>query len=68
MPTFSTIDELIAGLLALKAEHGGDCAVKISTGGPYLSRGALSLARVGKADPGKTVSRGGDPCVVIGTR
>lgn len=64
MSEVTTIDEMISCLERLKTRLGGDCRVLASQYGE-LTIANVSIAHTGKANKWKTVSRGGDPCVII---
>lgn len=65
MEPTKTIDELIARLQELRDRAGGDCRVMMKVYGRELVYAHCALSATGKADPYKTVSRGGVPCVLI---
>ena len=66
MEPTKTVDELIARLQELRERAGGDCRVMLRTYGRELLYVYCSLGATGKADPHRTVTRGGVPCVIVG--
>jgi hypothetical protein len=66
MEPMKTVDELIARLQELRERAGGDCLVMLRTYGRELRHVHCSLGATGKADPYRTVTRGGVPCVIVG--
>ncbi len=61
-----TLDDLLAHVQKLHAEHGGAALVRKRNGaGDYVTHAKLAVAAVGKGDQKKLVSRGGIPCVLI---
>lgn len=61
-----TIDSMLVKLQALKAELGGDTRVLLRDTNRELFMPMIYRGATGKADPWKSVSRGGVPCVIIG--
>jgi hypothetical protein len=66
MEPTKTVDELIAKLQKFREEAGGDCRVMLRVYGRELLHAYVSLGATGKGDPHRTVSRSGNPCVIIG--
>ena len=63
---YKTIGELIKRLREIEKEHGEDCRVLVSqTRLDEIDR--CNVVSVGKANQKKIVTRGGVPCVVIGS-
>ena len=65
MEQTKTVDELISRLQELRERAGGDCRVMLHAHGRELMYVHCSLGATGKADPFRTVTRGGIPCVIV---
>ncbi len=64
--SIENLDDLLAYVQKLHAEHGGAALVRKQNGaGDYVMHAKLTVAAVGKGDQKKLVSRGGIPCVLI---
>ncbi len=62
----NTVDELIQRLQELRERNGGDCRVMLRTYGRELLHVYCYMSATGKTDPYRTVTRGGNPCVILG--
>jgi hypothetical protein len=61
------IDQLITLLQEQRAKTGGDTPVVVPARPVMVQPACFSVSHTGKADALKLVSRGGMPCVLIGS-
>ena len=66
MTACKTVDDLLAVLTDMKQKHGGDCRVLLRAYKDQYVVPSVHEGATGKANGWKLVSRGGNPCVIIG--
>ena len=60
-----TIDEFLQVLTTLKAEHGGECCVRLVAPYNHTIAVTVGVGATAKNDVRRSVSRGGNPCVLL---